>query len=57
MRTPGCWYFGCWPALVLIGIGIQYSLTGAGSLSADALISRRNETYVESTGKGRKCEN
>ena len=31
---------GWWPAIVLVGIGLQYSLTGAGSISVDALIAR-----------------
>lgn len=32
-----------WPALVLVGIGLQYSLTGAGSISVDGLISHDND--------------
>ena len=27
---------GWWPAIVLVGIGLQYSLTGAGGISVDA---------------------
>ena len=30
-----------WPAIVLVGIGLQFALTGAGGLSIDALIARR----------------
>lgn len=29
-----------WPALVLVGIGLQYALTGAGSISVDSVIAR-----------------
>jgi len=29
-----------WPAIVLVGIGSQFALTGAGGLSIDALVSR-----------------
>lgn len=32
---------GWWPAAILVAIGLQYALTGAGSLSIDALVSRR----------------
>ena len=32
---------GMWPAIVLIGIGLQFTLTGAGGLSIDAYIARR----------------
>jgi putative oxidoreductase len=31
---------GWWPAIVLVGIGLQYALTGAGGISVDALIAR-----------------
>ena len=31
---------GWWPALVLVGIGLQYSLTGAGRISLDAWLAR-----------------
>jgi uncharacterized membrane protein YphA (DoxX/SURF4 family) len=34
---------GWWPAIVLVGIGLQYSLTGAGGLSVDSLIASREE--------------
>ena len=30
---------GWWPAIVLVGIGFQFALTGAGRLSVDALLS------------------
>jgi len=30
-----------WPALVLVGIGLQFAFTGAGRHSIDALIARR----------------
>jgi len=32
---------GWWPAIVLVGIGIQFSLTGAGALSLDTLVLRK----------------
>ena len=32
---------GMWPAMVLIGIGLRFALTGAGGLSTDAIIARR----------------
>jgi putative oxidoreductase len=34
---------GWWPALVLVGIGLQYALTGAGSISLDASIQRSRQ--------------
>jgi putative oxidoreductase len=34
---------GWWPAIVLVGIGLQYALTGAGGLSVDSLIASREE--------------
>ncbi|MEM7504440.1 MAG: DoxX family protein [Pseudomonadota bacterium] len=34
---------GWWPAIVLVGIGFQFALTGAGRLSVDALIARKND--------------
>lgn len=34
---------GWWPAIVLVGIGLQFALTGAGRLSVDALIARKND--------------
>lgn len=33
---------GWWPAIVLVGIGLQYSLTGAGRISVDARIASRD---------------
>ena len=32
---------GWWPAIVLVGIGFQLALTGAGSIAVDALIARK----------------
>ena len=32
---------GWWPAIVLVGIGAQFALTGAGGLSVDARLARR----------------
>lgn len=34
---------GWWPALALVGIGLQFAVTGAGNLSIDALVSRRRD--------------
>lgn len=34
---------GWWPAIVLVGIGVQFALTGAGRLSADAHFERASE--------------
>ena len=34
---------GWWPAIVLVGIGLQYTLTGAGSISVDTLMIRDPE--------------
>ena len=31
---------GWWPAIVLVAIGFQYTLTGAGGISVDALLTR-----------------
>ncbi len=31
---------GWWPAIVLVGIGLQYALTGAGRISIDAMLLR-----------------
>ena len=33
---------GWWPAIVLVGIGLQFALTGAGRLSVDALMSAKS---------------
>ena len=33
---------GWWPALVLVGIGLQFALAGAGRYSLDVLIFRRS---------------
>lgn len=33
---------GWWPALVLVGIGLQFALTGGGRWSLDAGLSRRD---------------
>jgi putative oxidoreductase len=35
---------GWWPAIVLVGIGLQFALTGAGGVSLDAVILRRGES-------------
>jgi len=35
---------GWWPAIVLVGIGLQFALTGAGGLSIDALVARSQKT-------------
>lgn len=35
---------GWWPAIVLVGIGLQFALTGAGALSIDASIANRSKT-------------
>lgn len=34
---------GWWPAIVLVGIGVQFALTGAGNLSLDALIANKKQ--------------
>jgi len=34
---------GWWPAIVLVGIGLQYSLTGAGAISVDSMIAHDDE--------------
>lgn len=34
---------GWWPAIVLVGIGLQYTLTGAGRFSVDALLARNED--------------
>lgn len=33
---------GWWPALVLVGIGLQYALTGAGRISIDSMYMRKD---------------
>jgi len=32
---------GWWPAIVLVGIGVQFALTGAGSISVDARLNSK----------------
>lgn len=32
---------GWWPAIVLVGIGFQFALTGAGKISVDTLLANR----------------
>ncbi len=34
---------GWWPAVVLVGIGLQFALTGAGRISVDALLARKEK--------------
>ncbi len=34
---------GWWPAIVLVGIGFQFSLTGAGSIAIDALLEQKRD--------------
>ena len=34
---------GWWPAIVLVGIGVQFALTGAGRFSLDALIANSDQ--------------
>lgn len=35
---------GWWPAVVLVGIGFQFALTGAGRVSIDALVATKRDT-------------
>lgn len=36
---------GWWPAIVLVGIGFQFALTGAGKLSVDALLANERREH------------
>ena len=39
---------GWWPAIVLVGIGAQFALTGAGRISVDALLANRKSRSRDS---------